>query len=223
MLPATLEIAGEQLLLHPYRALYWARMRWLILADLHLGKAAHFRKAGFPLPEGSDQTTLQRLDLLVNEFHPERLILLGDLFHSTHNLRWEAFAEWCKAQEIPIHLVLGNHDILADRRYEDACLKVHTDTIEEGPFVFTHEPVERPGTYVISGHVHPGVRLEGLVHGSMRMPCFLFGEKQALLPAFGTSTGLFIMKPGLTDRVFAVTDRAVLDVSSGLERARQVR
>ena len=221
MLPATLEIAGEQLLLHPYRALYWARMRWLIVADLHLGKAAHFRKAGIPLPEGSDQATLARLDRLIEEFRPERLILLGDLFHSVHNRQWETFVAWCKAQEIAIHLVLGNHDILADRRYADACLNVHTDTIEEGPFVFTHEPADRPGTYVIAGHVHPGVKLQGLVHGSMRLPCFLFGEKQALLPAFGTNTGLFIMKPSITDRVFAVTDRAVLDVSSGLERARQ--
>ena len=75
---------------------------------------------------------------------------------------------------------------------------------------------------MIAGHVHPGVKLEALVHGSMRLSCFLFGEKQALLPAFGISTGLFIMKPAATDRIFAVTDRSVLDVSSGLERARQV-
>lgn len=220
MLPATLEIAGEQLLLHPYRALYWARMRWLIVADLHLGKAAHFRKAGIPLPEGSDQVTLQRLDRLISEFQPERLILLGDLFHSAHNHQWDVFAAWCKAETVPIHLVMGNHDILADRRYQDACMNVHTDTIEEGPFVFTHEPADRPGTYVIAGHVHPGVKLQGLVHGSMRLPCFLFGKKQGLIPAFGISTGLFIIRPALSDRVFAVTDRSVLDVTTGMERAR---
>jgi uncharacterized protein len=223
MLPATVEIAGEQLMLHPHRALWWARMRWLVVADLHLGKAAHFRKAGIPLPEGSDAVTLQRLDTLIQDFQPSMVILLGDLFHSAHNQQWEAFAFWCKAQTVPIHLVLGNHDILADRRYQEACLTVHTDTIEEGPFVFTHEPADRPGTYVIAGHVHPGVKLQGLVHGPMRLPCFLFGETQALLPAFGTSTGLFIMTPALSDRVFAVTDRSVLDVTTGMERARQTR
>ncbi len=223
VLPATVEIAGEQLLLHPHRALWWARMQWLIVADLHLGKAAHFRKAGIPLPEGSDAVTLARLDALIQDLRPAMVLLLGDLFHSTHNRQWQVFSQWCRAQQVPVHLVIGNHDILADRWYEEACLHVHSDTVEEGPFVFMHEPAERPGTYVIAGHVHPGVKLQGLVHGSMRLPCFLFGERQGLIPAFGTNTGLFIMQPAITDRVFAVTERSVLDVTTGMERARQTR
>jgi hypothetical protein len=47
----------------------------------------------------------------------------------------------------------------------------------------------------------------------LRLPCFWFGREQALLPAFGTGTGLHIIDPGGTDRIWACTDRAAIDVS----------
>jgi uncharacterized protein len=222
VLPVTLELAGEQIVLHPHRALWWPRMRWLIISDLHLGKAAHFRKAGIPLPEGSDEATLVRLTGLLREFEPARLVVIGDLFHSVHNRQWDLFAAWCAQCGVPVHLVPGNHDLLADRRYADACITVHGATLEAGPFLLTHEPVEHPASYVIAGHVHPGIRLNGLVHGNLRLPCFLFGRTQGLLPAFGLGTGLYMMQPGPTHRVYALTGVSVLDVTSATSRARQV-
>ncbi|HRH69175.1 MAG TPA: ligase-associated DNA damage response endonuclease PdeM [Flavobacteriales bacterium] len=214
MLPAEMDIAGERLLLHPHRAIYWERMHWLIVSDLHLGKAAHFRKAGMALPEGHDGTTLARLDALLQVFTPERLLILGDLFHSDHNNNWDLFTRWASNKHSHLHLVKGNHDILADQRYADAGLQVCHDTLEEGPFVFTHDPVERPGCYVIGGHIHPGVVLSGQGRQHLRLPCFAFGPHIGLLPAFGTSTGTFNIQPDATHRIYATTDRAVLDVSA---------
>ena len=217
MLTVTHHLLGEYLVLHPHRALYWPRLQWLLVSDLHLGKAAHFRRAGAALPEGHDDRVLQRLEGLVTAFRPERLVVLGDLFHSVHNHRWAPFAAWVKQLGIPVELVPGNHDILAHRHYREAGLTLHDDTVEAGPFVFTHEPVERPGCYVIAGHVHPGVRLSGLGGQSMRLPCFRFGPQQALLPAFGMATGLHLQRPTVEDRTYAVTERAVLDVSGLLK------
>jgi uncharacterized protein len=213
VLTAETDIAGERLLLHPHRALYWPRMRWLVVSDLHLGKAAHFRKAGTALPEGHDDATLERLAGLIEHFTPERLLILGDLFHSSHNNSWDRFTDWSTQRTIPMHLVPGNHDILADRRYAEAGLHVCADTLEEGPFVFGHEPQDRPGVYSIGGHIHPGVVLSGLGRQRLRMPCFWFGERTAILPAFGMSTGLHVIRPVRTDRVYACTERAVLDVN----------
>lgn len=214
MLPAGIDVAGERLILHPYRAIYWERMNWLIVSDLHLGKAAHFRKAGVALPEGHDTATLQRLDSLLHFFAPERLLILGDLFHSSHNRSWELFENWASCQQARLHLVQGNHDILADRRYADAGLQVCHDTLEEGPFVFSHEPTERAGCYVIGGHIHPGVVLNGQGRQRLRLPCFAFGPRVGLLPAFGTNTGTFLIQPDAPHRVFAVTAGSVLDVSA---------
>lgn len=218
---AEVMVAGERLLLHPYRALYWPRLRWLVVSDLHLGKAAHFRKAGAALPEGQDEATLKRLDLLVGHFRPERLLFLGDLFHSHHNNQWEPFLQWANAQTMELHLVVGNHDILPEEYYTEAGLRTTIGTLSEGPFAWAHEPVEHPGAFSLAGHIHPGVVLHGASQQRIKLPCFWFGEKGAILPAFGMSTGLFRLRPKPPDRVFCCTDRAVMDVSNSFDRARK--
>lgn len=206
-------VKGEQFLLHPYRALFWPRERWLVVSDLHLGKAAHFRKSGAPLPEGQDAATLHRLDVVMETFQPDRLLILGDLFHSSHNKQWDVFQRWTQAQRTALHLVTGNHDILAFEHYEAAGLQVSIDPLRIGPFAWAHKPMEMPDRYSIAGHIHPGVVLKGAARQRLRLPCFLFGERSAILPAFGISTGLYMVKPGSTDGVFSCTERAVLDVS----------
>ncbi|MEO8734012.1 MAG: ligase-associated DNA damage response endonuclease PdeM [Flavobacteriales bacterium] len=212
-------IAGERLLLHPYRALYWPRLRWLVVSDLHLGKAAHFRKTGAALPEGQDEATMKRLEAVTDLFRPKRLLILGDLFHSHHNNQWATFTQWAREQTMELHLVVGNHDILPMEQYADAGVETSIGSLFEGPFAWAHEPVEHSATYSIAGHIHPGVVLRGLSRERLKLPCFWFGEKGAILPAFGMSTGLFRIRPKLSDRVFVSTDRAVMDVSSSFHRA----
>jgi len=51
-------------------------------ADLHLGKAATFRRAGIPVPEGTSARDLARLATLVRDTGADRLLILGDLFHA---------------------------------------------------------------------------------------------------------------------------------------------
>ncbi len=216
MLTHDIPILQDLFTLHPYGALFWKAKGWLLLSDLHLGKAAHFRKAGLPLPEGSDDETLSRLDELIAHFQPKRTVIIGDLFHSAHNNAWEPFHAWCKRQTSELHLVCGNHDQLAERRYREAKLVVHHTGLVELPFILEHEaPLATGGfgIHVICGHTHPGVVLHGQANQSLRLPCFLVGPQVTLLPAFGMSTGLQIVKPTAAHRVFACTDKAVLDVT----------
>src|SRR3954466_1055908 len=77
----------------PERALYNSETRSLIIADMHLGKAAHFRKNGIAIPQQSAQKDYQRLKVLIEELEPEEVIFLGDLFHSAHNVEWNIFAK----------------------------------------------------------------------------------------------------------------------------------
>ncbi|MCC7501334.1 MAG: ligase-associated DNA damage response endonuclease PdeM [Flavobacteriales bacterium] len=213
MLTAEVDVVGEKLLMSPYKALYWPRKRWLMVSDAHLGKAAHFRKAGLPLPDVHDDVLLDRLSWLMNEYGAERLVVLGDLFHNAYNSSWDLFTLWMLRQRFEVHLVLGNHDVLADRRYLDAGLKLHDEVLLEGPFALAHEPRSVKDHYTLSGHVHPGGVLSGLGKQHLRLPCFWFAPEQAVLPAFGTATGLFVIEPASTDRCFAVTERSVVDVS----------
>ena len=71
------------------------------------------------------------------------------------------------------------------------------------PFLACHAPCHPPTGYVLSGHLHPGVFLSG-VDGAARLPCFVLGTRRAILPAFGSFTGLAIVTPAPGDRMVAI-------------------
>ncbi|MFL5519615.1 MAG: DEAD/DEAH box helicase, partial [Gemmatimonadales bacterium] len=79
---ATLELAGEHVALLAERALWWPARRTLVVADVHLGKAATFRAAGIPIPSGSTGDDLARLDRALARTGATALVILGDLFHA---------------------------------------------------------------------------------------------------------------------------------------------
>jgi predicted MPP superfamily phosphohydrolase len=119
-------VAGEQLMLHPFRGLYWKKEKMLLLADLHLGKAVHFRRAGIPVPSAVSHSNWDRLIALLLDFEPERVVFLGDLFHSDYNSEWEELADLIhQFDHIDFELVIGNHDILDMQNYERAGLISH--------------------------------------------------------------------------------------------------
>lgn len=218
MLPFDLEIhrTGARYTMHPWGGLYWHERNWLLIADLHLGKAAHFRKAGIPLPEGDDASTLERLSQVLDHFRPARLIILGDLFHSDLNRGWDLFADWCRTRSEDLHLIPGNHDRLGEQRYRDTGLTVHAEEMHVDGLVLCHDPLARRGdeaVHRIGGHIHPGITLAGAGHQRITLPCFVTSPTSTVLPAFGLRQGLFRIKPTPLQRVYACTPNSVLDVT----------
>ncbi|NUR18637.1 MAG: DEAD/DEAH box helicase, partial [Gemmatimonadaceae bacterium] len=57
-----ISVRGEELVLLPERAAYWPARTTLLVADAHFGKAATFRAAAIPVPAGTTDATLGRLD-----------------------------------------------------------------------------------------------------------------------------------------------------------------
>ncbi|MEL6667666.1 MAG: ligase-associated DNA damage response endonuclease PdeM [Bacteroidota bacterium] len=215
----TFNLQGEELILHPYRAIYWPKERALLLSDLHLGKGAHFRRSGIAVPEATGSGNFWRLNQLLLEFQPERILFLGDLFHSDYNHVWEQFVDFiAEHSDISFELIPGNHDILGQKRYEAAGLLLQEEILELGPFWLTHHPMEEDqlpiDKYIIAGHVHPCVRMSntGGKRGSIRLPAFWFGTRQGLLPAFGEFTGGYTVQVGKKDRVFVLVEGEVLAV-----------
>src|SRR3954465_8468720 len=95
------------------KALYWPSKKILLVADLHLGKVNHYRKAGYPVPtKANDENTTVLIDLL-NHYKPERMVFLGDLFHSHYNEEWEVLGQVIRHfTSTSFELVMGNHDIM---------------------------------------------------------------------------------------------------------------
>lgn len=203
-----------ELYLLPEKAIYWPDRKALLLADLHIGKSGHFRQHGIPVSSGVRDTDLGQLERIYHRWRPEYVYFLGDLFHSTYNQEWEHFCEVVCAWEAKRILIKGNHDILKRHHYEQAGLDVEHE-IHLAPFLLRHEPLEEGNpsdTYILAGHVHPGVRLIGGGRQKLRLPCFHFGENQAILPAFGHFTGLYIIEPDKGDPVFAIVEDHVMRV-----------
>lgn len=199
------------------KAVYWPSQNILLIADLHLGKINHYRKAGYAVPtKANDENTSVLIDLL-NHYKPKRMIFLGDLFHSHYNEEWEVLGQVIRHfGATSFELVMGNHDIMSTLQYERHTVKVHAEQLRIDDLLLTHEPMLEPpaDAYNLSGHIHPGARLLGKGRMALLLPCFYFGKKQGILPAFGSFTGLYPVRVLKGDHVFVIADGEVIDVSS---------
>lgn len=107
------------LLLSADRTLWLPDHEILVISDLHIGKAQHFRKHGIPLPLEAANKNFELFKIAVLKRKPKKIIFLGDLFHSRLNSEWLQFVHVIlalrEALDFDIVLTIGNHDILSPR------------------------------------------------------------------------------------------------------------
>lgn len=210
------EFRGQHWRLSAGKAVYWEEERALIVADLHVGKAAHFRKAGIGVPANIVQEDLYRLQQLITKYNPGRLIVVGDMFHSSANNEVQYFRIWRNQfPQIRFELVAGNHDIMDPAVY--AGLEINLmESLLLGGMYFVHDPNDRlmdgGATFAVSGHIHPGVWMIGYGKQRLRLPCFYFGPEGAILPAFSVFTGLYSLEPANDAEVFVIGGTGVFKV-----------
>ncbi len=206
-------IAGETVFLLPQKALWWPAQKALIVADVHWGKAGHFRRHGMAIPARATTRSEERLTEVIALTDPQKIVFAGDLFHSEHNAEVAAFADWAAHYtNIELHLVLGNHDILGEDFYKKCGLITHPETLEMPPFIIAHDALPAAGKLVIHGHIHPGMKLHGAARQTIAVPCFALDKKRFILPAFGTFTGCFWLQKSAFSELYAVGDEEVIRV-----------
>jgi len=212
---ATTFIRGRQLILHPLKAVFLPDSGMLICSDVHVGKAAHFRKSGIPIPTLANKENFWRMVELIEEFTPKQLVFLGDLIHSQTNQEWDDFIDFI--QQFPSLekiLVRGNHDIQEDAFFLKAGMTVTTEWFDQS-FRFVHVPEETvtPGMYTFAGHLHPSILMKGKAKQALRLPCFWFGPDSAVMPSFGQFTGSSPIQPGKKDGIFVIAGNQVLPIN----------
>lgn len=219
-----LRIKNNTFLLLPQKAIYWKEQRTILISDLHIGKIAHFRKAGIPVPQEGSQNNFRRLDEIIQSVAPANILFVGDLFHSDINREWDQFCNWRKQYpQIKMDIVPGNHDRLPENFCSEYRIDIYPTERVIGPFTFAHHPREAftEDEYIISGHVHPVVFLSGIGRQYASVPCFYFGTQQAILPSFGYFTGGYAITIQPTDTVVAVAQNKLFSVQTGPETALQ--
>jgi len=202
-------IQNQTFTLHPSGALYWEEKKILVISDVHLGKISHFRKHGIAIPQNAVQENFNRLTTVIEHFCPDKVIFLGDLFHSSKNAEWNLFENWVTDCNSELILVAGNHDIIDEKHYDDINISV-VQILEIDDFFFTHHPTERENVFNFSGHIHPGIILRGLGMQSLKLRCFFYKPGQMILPAFGEFTGKFILKPSSEHLIYAIAGEEVI-------------
>ncbi|KFE56637.1 ligase-associated DNA damage response endonuclease PdeM [Pseudomonas syringae] len=213
----SITLAGAELWLLADKAVYYPEYRALLIADVHFGKAAAYRKLGQPVPHGTTQNNLERLDELLGRYPCDRLIFLGDFLHAPESrapATLEALAQWrSRHRELEMTLIRGNHD----KRAGDPPPALRIETVPEplllGPFALQHEPDPHATHHVLAGHVHPVYRLRGRGRQSLRLACFYFRGSMSLLPAFGAFTGGFNIEATQDSKIFVVGDGTIWEAS----------
>ena len=181
----------------PERAIFIPQVGALIVADVHIGKAATFRSLGVPVPHGTTNGNLARISNLIDQLRPRTIYFLGDLLHGPVAMRpriIESLAVWrAQYSEIDMVLIGGNHDAKAGQlpTYLNIALASEphlSDALKSTQLYLCHEPQTIDQGYVLAGHWHPVYRLIGRAD-SARLPCFWQQQNQMILPAFGEFTG----------------------------------
>jgi DNA ligase-associated metallophosphoesterase len=201
----------------PERAVYFPARKTLFVADFHLGKAASFRRAGIPLPTGTTAENVERLGRCIDLTQATQVVFLGDFLHSAQGrtpTTLERFAAWRESRKaVELTIVRGNHDKKAGDPPDEWGVRCIEAGERLGPFVLNHEPGASRGGYALAGHIHPAVRLSALGEKPLRLPCFWFGARYGVLPAFGAFTGNAEVLPRKGDQVFVIAEQEVLKVA----------
>ena len=183
----TIDFAGHKMILHPSGSIFWPDQATLIVGDLHFEKASWFHSSGQFLPPYDSSETLKKLETVMSEFFPRRLILLGDVFHdndSWHRMTQtdqEHLAKLLKGKETVY--VNGNHDreVTLSNQFNGFMYTLAGVT-------FRHMMDKNEQDPEISAHFHPIaiVKYRGI---RIRRSCFVHNKNRLLLPAFGALTG----------------------------------
>jgi len=174
----------------PSRALFLPETKELLICDVHLGKAEYFQQNGVPLTNNSDENNFARIKKIVKKYNPEKLIILGDLFHSKFSIdktlqkKVEDLPELLKTK---VELVLGNHDVGCNIKNIEFFNIIKTKYI-----IFSHEPINLTDNKILNicGHYHPKLYLKNK-GDKLSFSCFAMDNNKNTLymPAFGDLTG----------------------------------
>jgi uncharacterized protein len=184
----SISLCGKAFVADVSGALYWPAEKALIVADLHLEKGSHFAKRGQMLPPYDTRETLQKLATVIDRYHPETVVALGDSLHDSCAAERISSDDFETLQILQKHCdwiwITGNHDPEISKQLGG---HVETEITVEG-ITLRHEPKCASVTHEVSGHLHPAARLS--MYGyTIRRPCFVGNGTRLVLPAFGAYTG----------------------------------
>lgn len=214
------EHSEQSMRLLPDGAVFLQHSATLVLADVHLGKAAAFRAGGLPVPDGDTTRDLARIAALANSCQAREVVVAGDLFHAPSGVTPELADElsaFLASLVVPFLLVAGNHD---RKLVPLPCGLQSVERLDRGGVRIIHDPADLSGRgqFHLAAHWHPIARIRDGKRSSLRLPAFLLRGNMLILPAFGSFTGGAPIDAGRNDRIFIPIREQVVEVPADLVR-----
>ncbi len=206
MLLPTQAIVGPNVILDARLALFHEEERWLAVADLHFGYELSQRAAGRLVPFWGMQPIEERLCALLDEYRPERLIVVGDLVHdrtaaNTLNQLLARIRGRCEVISIA-----GNHD----RQLAGSVALLESWESESFHFHHGHCATEITGRTQIIGHHHPAAILRDGAGLRLKLPAFVQQRGCWILPAFSPWSSGTIWTSGAESQIWLCAPRRIL-------------
>ena len=222
--PTLVGVSGVVLEAFPEGALWWADLRLLVVADLHLEKGSSFARRGQLVPPYDTVETLARMARLIARLNPQAIVALGDSFHDDEGAARLSASDRAILKALQTGRewiwIAGNHDPSRPVNVGGSAM----DELAVGKLTFRHEPLAGDAEGEVAGHLHPCARVYGRGR-SVRRRCFAGDGFRLVMPAFGAYTGgLDVLDPAFDglfqpasfrafmlgdDRVYAVGRRAL--------------
>ena len=150
--------------------------RTAVIADVHLGYEWARGGGGDALPAHSLGETLSKLASLLDRGGISRVVVAGDLVESPLPCRRtaadvEQLRAWLDDRNINFVPLPGNHDPVVHPQPRQS--------LELAGWTISHGDRRVAASRQIVGHHHPALRANGLC-----APCFVYGPRWIVLPAF---------------------------------------
>ncbi len=193
--------------------LFIKQMDTIVLADIHLGKGTSLNRNGIQVPPYDIKETLKKLNDIVDEYSPSKIISLGDSFHdkfSIINMEKSDLNELKKiTRRVNFVWINGNHD--QDLIGKDKIGGIFFDSYKENNFNFRHiKTKNKTKEFEFSGHFHPKVSIK-INNSRFFYKCFIVSKDFCILPSFGYYTGgLDIYSKNFKEIINDVADIIVL-------------
>jgi uncharacterized protein len=202
-------LVADEILLDGRLALFHQTERWLTVADLHFGYELSQRAAGRLVPMWGMAAISGRLMQLVNEYEPERLIILGDLVHDKTAAREASQLLRDLATRCEVVVVAGNHDRQLRGQVEMA-ESLGTDRFH---FHHGHCAAEAGDRIQIIGHHHPAAVITDGAGLRLKCPAFVQQSTCWIMPAFSPWAGGTRWAPDESSRVWLCTEERVFPLA----------
>ena len=196
---------GKDVLLDGRLALFHKRERWLAVTDLHFGYELSQRAAGNLFPLWGMQTIENRLEELLRDYNPTRLIILGDLVHDRAAAREVARLIKQLSKYCTILLIAGNHD----HEVGDVVDRVDSWKTKRFHFHHGHRAIDRSDRVQIIGHYHPAGTITDGAGLRLKLPAFVQEENRWMLPAFSPWSSGTDFSPDQRSRIWLCSPQRI--------------